>query len=126
MKYLLIVIFILLVPQNTMALKQPLEYGINQCELIAKDYQNIYGGSLVWIQPLKDNGAYDLGEYNAHIINRVYIYNEGIIYIDYQSGFSGHNLSDVGNWYEVYSGNNAFMIFELYKERPPFPMWWHY
>jgi len=37
--------FILASP--ALAMKPPSEYGYNQCELIAKDFQNEFGGSLV-------------------------------------------------------------------------------
>lgn len=52
----------------TNAIKPPDKYGDNECELIAKDYQEEYGGSLIFIQPVKDSGAWDLGPYNGHFL----------------------------------------------------------
>ena len=121
MRYIALVglsIAILVTPSS--ALKAPNEYGTNQCELIAKDYQNVYGGSLIWIQPLKDNGAFDLGEYNAHIINKV-----GNNYTDYQTGFTTKSLNSVQMWYEWEFGKKA-VIYDLSNERPEFGMVWHY
>lgn len=105
-------------------------YGTNQCELIAKDFQKEAGGSLVWIQPLKSNGAYDLGGYKAHIINKIYISDfEGVgatVYFDYSDG-SVHMYSkdDVKRWYENLWGKKV-EVFDLSEERPPFSMIWHY
>ena len=92
----------------------------NQCELIAKDYQREYGGSLVLIQPLKDNGAYDLGRYSGHWINHV-----GIDYIDHGTGISFMTKDNVLEWYEWQTGRTA-VLFDLGEKRPPFPIRWNY
>lgn len=102
------------------------EYGDNQCELIAKDVQKEYGGSLVWIQPLKDNGAYDFGDYNAHIINKVYLSGVGVVYWDYQSGANMTSIDEVRTWYEWYSGGKNSEVYDLEFERPSWGMKWYY
>jgi len=91
-------------------------YDVNQCELMAKDYQREYGGSLVLIQPLKDNGAYDLGRYSGHWINHV-----GGQYIDYGTNTAFQSNDDVLGWY----GRKA-VLFDLGEKRPPFSIRWNY
>lgn len=114
---------------GTHAMKQPLEYGTNECELIAKDFQKEYGGSLIWIQPLTANGAYDFGNYNAHIINKYYDSDfEGvgsIIYYDYATNTRMYSIEDIEMWYEWLWGKEV-KVFDLSKERPEFSMIWHY
>ena len=110
---------IALMAGNAQAMQE--SYGVNQCELIAKDFQKEFGGSLVWIQPLKDNGAFDLGDYNAHIINKVYFSGVGIVYIDYYSGMNMESIDEVQAWY----GKPA-RIYDLSIERPEFGMIWWY
>lgn len=58
----LIIIIVLSTPSN--ALREPWQYKEGECELVVKEYQKIYGGPLIFIQPLKDNGAFDFGPYN--------------------------------------------------------------
>ena len=41
-------------------------------EELIKITEDIYGGYLMFIQPLKDNGVYDLGPYNGTFINKAY------------------------------------------------------
>lgn len=123
------VVFLVIGAIVSNAMPLPESYGDNQCELIAKDYQREYGGSLVWIQPLKENGAYDLGDYNAHIINKVYSPTfEGIgivYYIDYKSNHRMYSKEDINLWYE-HEYNRKITVFDLATERPEFSMIWHY
>jgi len=107
------------------ALKEPEEYGNNQCELIAKDYQAVYGGSLIWIQSLKPSGAYETGDYSAHVINKVYDKEHGVYYIDYKAKTIMYNLNTVSNWYYE-STKKQSQIWDLSTSRPGFNLIWHY
>ena len=62
----LIVVFVLLITVSNVS-------AMNNCEELARDYQDIHGGSLIFIQPLTASGSYDLGRYNGHWINCVYM-----------------------------------------------------
>lgn len=106
-------------------LSSPWEYGDDQCELIAKDYQREYGGSLIFVQPLKDNGAFDLGPYNGHILNKAYDKDTGVYYIDYQSQSYFNNTDEILNWYYMMKGNKA-VIYDMNEQHPPFSIIWHY
>ena len=116
---LLLVAILLTTPAD--ALLSPDQYQSGQCELVAKDYQRVYGGYLIFIQPLKDNGAYDLGPYNGHMINKAYTKERGIYYIDYVSQSYFKNESEVLDWY----GGHA-IIFNMNEGGTPFPFIWHY
>ena len=106
-------------------LLQPYEYNEGECELVAKEYQKIYNGSLIFIQPLKDNGAWDLGPYNGAFINKAYNKERGIYYIDYilQSYFT--NESEILDRYMANTGKKA-VIFNMNGGGTPFPFIWHY
>lgn len=128
--YLILLVFILI--DNVSALKLPSEYEDGQCELIAKDFQKEFGGSLVWIQPLIENGAYEfeseeLGIYNAHILNKIYISgNKNYYYIDwYSQSIIGTTKEDVKNWYKGWTFKNS-QVWDLEYERPSFNIKWRY
>ena len=107
------------------ALKLPGEYKYNQCELIAKDYQDKFYGDLIFIQPLKENGAYDFGEYNGHWINRAWNKNQGSYYIDYQSQTYFNSIDEVKIWYNYYTGKNS-EVYNINQGGVPFGIIWHY
>lgn len=96
--YIMLIILLYAVPIDARLL-QPYEYREGECELVAKEYQKIYNGSLIFIQPLKDNGAYDLGSYNGAFINKAYNKERGIYYIDYMSQSYFKNESEILYWY---------------------------
>lgn len=106
-------------------LLSPWEYGDNQCELIAKDYQREYGGALILIQPLKDNGAFDFGPYNGHFLNNAYDKEIGTYYIDYQSQSYFNNTNDALDWYFIMTNKKA-IIYNVNEQHPPFSIIWHY
>ena len=106
-------------------LLEPSQYGENQCELIAKAYQEIYFGSLVFIQPLDDRGQYVFEAYSGHWINRIYQKQAGIIYFDYATNTTLKSKEEVLDWYEVMTGKEA-AIFDLAEGHPPFPLVWQY
>lgn len=107
-------------------MKLPSEYGYNECELIAKDFRKEFGGSLVFIQPLKDNGAYDLSDYGGHIINKKYISgNKQEFFFDWGSQRIFSSKAEILNFWKDFTGKDV-EVFELDKERPPFAIIWHY
>ena len=107
-------------------LLQPYEYKEGECELVAKEYQKIYGGFLIFIQPLKSNGgAWDLGPYNGAFINKAYNKERGVYYIDYVSQSYFTNESEILDWYMWRTGKNA-VIFNMNDGGTPFPFIWHY
>lgn len=83
----------------------------NTCEQDAKDYQDMHGGDMIFIQPLKESGAYDLGRYNGHWINY-----QNHTYIDAKSGMVLNNPSDwfdqKSEWWNISQG-----------EHPPFGLY---
>lgn len=112
---------------TAVSMKSPDEYGYNECELTAKDFHNEFGGSLVFIQPLKTNGAYDLSDYGGHFINKRYVSgNKQEFFFDggIQKIFSSQE--EMETWYEdIYFGTKV-ETFELDKRYPPFGIIWRY
>jgi len=94
---------------------------LNNCENLAKEYQNIHGGSMVFIQPVLSNGAYDLGRYNGHWINKVYnkdIQAIGPYYYDVNSGSIMLKEEEVKRWY-----SRPMEMWNIGEgEHPPFSM----
>ncbi|HCJ67453.1 MAG TPA: hypothetical protein DHV62_09095, partial [Elusimicrobia bacterium] len=114
-----LVIALLTLPVN--AMKQPEEYGLNQCERIAKDFCNDWKGgscSLVWIQPLTDSGALELGDFAAHLVNKAWSKDTGLIYVDWQAQAYFQNETEIQDWYYYNTGKNS-IIYDLSRGRPP-------
>jgi hypothetical protein len=106
-------------------MKPPELYGENQCELIAKDYQNEFGGSLIWIQPMDKQGNFIHGIYYAHIINRAYNKERGIYYVDWYAQTYFNNTQEIHDWYKhIFSLDNE--VFDLSIKRPEFGLIWNY
>ncbi len=101
------------------ALKHPEEYGLNQCELIAKDYQAEYYGDIIFIIPLKENGAYDIGVNNGHWINKAYSKEQGTYYIDYQNQLYFQSIDSIKAWYKFMTGKNS-EVFNMNQGGAPF------
>jgi len=92
----------------------------NNCEELAKEYQNIHGGSMVFIQPILSNGAYDFGRYKGHWINSVYnksIKAQGRYYYDVYSGSIMISEEEVKDWY-----GSTMEMWDLEYGYPPFPL----
>ncbi len=120
------VVLILLVNINPVsALKLPSEYGDEQCELIAKDYQREFGGDLIFVQPLKENGAYDLGEFKGKWLNRAWNKNQGSYYVDWESQTYFQSIEAIKDWYYFYEGQKA-EVFNLNQGGVPFGLVYHY
>ena len=97
----------------------------NDCEKLAKDYQAKYGGDFILVQPLKDNGAFDLGQYNGHWINKAWNKEVGTYYYDaqnnvYYSSSQSVELSFEGYW------NKDVVVLNYNKGEIPFALIWHY
>lgn len=127
LKKIVVIVFIgLIIASPVFAMKLPSEYGDNQCELIAKDFQKEFGGSLVFIQPLKSNGAYDLCDFCGHWINKKYISGSKKEYFfdwQHQKIFSSKE-EIISMFHDSISINVE--VFELDKEHPPFAIIYHY
>ena len=97
----------------------------NDCEKLAKDYQEEHGGYLIFIQPLKDNGAYDLGAFNGHWLNKAYNKDMGVYYYDSQTDTYLKTEQNVLNWYKMMSEKKA-ELFNVNKGGVPFAIRYHY
>lgn len=115
----IILILLLLSVINTVGAEE------NDCEKEAKDYQNKHYGDLIFIQPLKPNGAFDFGEYNGHWINKAYNKDRGIYYYDVESQNYFKSESEVLEWYEWYTNKQA-VLFNVNQGGVPFPIKYHY
>jgi len=100
-------------------------YEINQCELRAKDYQSFHYGNLVFIQPLKDNGAFEFGLFTGHWINRAYIKGNGRMFIDAETNLTFKTKEEVLIWYEWMTNKKA-SIYIIGEDNIPFPMKYNY
>ncbi len=123
--FILIGLLLLVNINPVSALKLPEEYGDEQCELIAKDYQREFGGDLIFIQPLKDNGAYDLGAYNGHWLNRAWNKNQGNYYIDYQSQTYLQSVDAIKDWYRMMNDKES-KVFNVNQGGVPFALIQYY
>lgn len=125
-KLILILFILILLCPMAICMKPALEYGINECELIAKDFQQEHWGSLIFMQPLKSNGAWDLGEYNSHFINRYYNNSQKKeLWIDYGNNLTFNSSREAEDFFEMI-WNKDYVLFDMGKEHPPFNMVWHY
>lgn len=106
-------------------LLEPWQYLEGTCELAAKEYRAIYGGDLVFIQPLKDNGAFDLGEYNGAWLNKAWDKERGTYYTYYPTGDYFNNTDDIQSWYKYMTGKKS-EIYDVNEVHTPFPIIWHY
>ena len=97
----------------------------NDCEKLAKDYQQIYGGDLILVQPLKDNGAYDLGEYNGHWMNKAWTKEIGIYYYDPQENTYYSSVKSIELSFEEYWAKDV-VVFNYNQGEVPFGIIWHY
>jgi len=91
------------------------------CELAAKEYQREHGGYLVFIQPLKENGAFDIGPYNGHWINLVYTKEQGLHFYDVGWNLTFENRTVIKRWY--FDNSEVYVLGE---DTIPFPMIYHY
>jgi hypothetical protein len=118
-----------LLPPAAQGMKPVSEYGYNECELIAKDFQNEYGGNLIFLAPKSwDTGAWIIDDYSGHYVNLKYISGNGkSFYFDYGNQRIFENITELQEWYShEYSGYDV-QVFNLNSgERPPYSMIFHY
>lgn len=92
------------------------------CEKQAKEYREIHGGDLIFIQPLKDNGAFDLGEYNGHWMNKAYSKERGFYYYDVEStSYFEDDISQIQYRYYV-NTHKKVVVYNVNQEVVPFPL----
>lgn len=103
----------------------PASASLNDCEKLAKDYQDKHFGDLIFIQPLKDNGAYNLGEYSGHWLNKAWTKERGNYYYDSETDNYFKSESEVLDWYEWYNNKQA-AIFNINQGGAPFAIKYHY
>lgn len=106
-------------------LMPPESYPEGTCELAAKEYRAVYGGDLIFVQPLKDNGAFDLGEYNGALLNKAWNKEKGTYYIYYPTGKYFNNTEEIKLWYKVKTGKQS-EVYNVNEVHTPFPVVWHY
>ncbi len=101
-------------------------YPNNTCELAAMQFQKVYGGDLIFLQPLNSGGSYNFGPYKGHWINYVWYepFNRSY-YIDYvnQRVF---NTKDEVTQFEKKSTGTDYVLYDVNKETVPFPIIHHY
>ncbi len=86
----------------------------NDCEELALNYQFEHGGSLIFMNPLKSNGAYELCRYCGHWIN----YAHGKYY-DVESNTTLSTEQEVKLWYK-WNNNKKVEIWDVSIKHPPF------
>lgn len=90
--------------------------ALNNCEDLAKEFQQTNGGLVIFMNPIKDNGAFELCRYCGHWMN--YINNS---YYDTQSNTHLKTIDDVKTWYYWNTGKDV-VVWDMSTTRPPFPL----
>ncbi len=112
-------------PQKS-PLNYPWRYPEGACELAAKQFQQAYGGDLIFVQPLKPDGSFDLGGYNGKWLNYVFDKNLGkFYYIDYEYQRAFSTREDFIRFAKVTTGI-TYVIYDVNKDVTPFPIIYHY
>lgn len=97
------------------------------CELKAKQYQQIHNGSMIFIHPVEESGAFVTGDYSGHWINRAYTKTWGIYYFDPSTDtFFGNSTEYIRDVFYRHWGKNIQMWDVNNGEHPPFPLIHHY
>lgn len=130
LKYATIVAILLtFFPFEVQGLKQPAEYGYNECELIAHDFQKEFGGSMIFIAPKSwDTGEWIKGDYAGHWVNLIYISGDKkSFYFDYGNQRIFPDKTSLLNWYShEFSGYDAEVFNVNAGEKPSYPLIFHY
>jgi len=125
--FVLPVLISCLISHPASALKAPGDYGYNECELIAKDFQKEYGGSLVFIAPKDSSGKWVIGDYSGHFVNIKYIQgNKKEFYFDYGNQRIFSSEEELKQWYLYQTGYDCEVFNLGAGERPPYSLIWHY
>lgn len=128
MRLIILIMLVLLLTPYPVATIPNMEYVVQNgenCELIAKYYQEKYDTELYIIMPLKDNGALDLGARTGHIINSKII--DGHRYFfdfnEPQGNYIFTSEGQVMSWYYNHQGKKS----EIFNtQNTPFHMIWNY
>lgn len=117
MKYIILVIIV------SLLFTVIVQGAENNCEQQAKEYQDIHGGYLIFLNSMKSNGAYELCRYCGHWLNLVYTHELGSYYYDTQTNtLIGKTSKDVYDWW-VYSTGKESKIWNINNgEHPPFDL----
>ncbi len=99
----------------------------NNCEQLAKEYQRVHGGDLILVQPLKDNGAYDLGHFKGHWMNKAWNSEAGNYYYNPSEKelYSQGNPDVVKRDFEL-KWNKQVKVLNYNKGEVPFALIFHY
>ncbi len=117
----IIILFILLLLFNII----PAFAEQNNCEGLAKNYQRVHGGDLIFIQPLKSDGTYDFGEYNGHWFNKAYSKERGTFYYDPLTDNYYKSMDEGRIWWERAWAQKA-VVYDINQRGAPFAIVWHY
>ena len=102
---------------------KPASGSTDDCEKLAVDYQTEYGGSLIFLNPLNDNGSYELCRYCGHWLNLVYLKDSVGIYYYYDAETNteiGTTKQSVLDWYKFSTGKDSNIWNISNGEHPPF------
>ena len=98
-------------------------YANNDCEKIAINAQNKYGGALIFLIGKDSDGAYIFGRYAGHWMNKIYVKElNKIQYIDYQTQQVFDNIDDARLQWQNWKGLQDSQAFDTSKESPPFSL----
>ena len=131
---ILIIVALFFIVNNIVSakLQEPYIYNEGECELVAKEFQNKFGGNLVLTIPyIGDKNV--PGKYSGAWINKVYISgNDKYFYIDYSNQRIFSSKEEVKSFYSDLFTNkfenvNVYAKVFIYGEdNIPFPIIWNY
>lgn len=91
------------------------------CYPLAVEYQQKHGGDLIFIQPLKESGAFNFGKHNGHWMNKAYSKERGTYYYDAQTNGYFKSKTAVSKWYLFFEGKKS-IIYNVNQEAVPFSL----
>jgi len=126
-KIIAVIAFIgLIIACPALAMKPASEYGYNECELIAKDFQREFGGSLVFVAPIDSDGSYEACDSCGHWLNKKYISgNNKVYFFDYGNQRIFESTDEIKQFLWDYTFQKVD-VFELDRGHPPFAIIYHY
>ena len=117
--------FILITMSVQAQLLAPEQYPEGTCELAAKEYQKVSGGDLIFVQPLKEDGSFDLGDYKGTWMNKAWDKSRGTYYINYPDKSYFNRTQDIVAYYKSFAKKDV-VVYNLNEVHPPFSIIWHY
>lgn len=100
-------------------------YNGYNCQQLAKEYQAIHDGSLIWVQPLTKDGAWDLGPYKAHVLNKAWSKEIGNYYYDPSMNSYYKSKEAIIKDMETLQMKQKVVVFDLSEQHPPFALRWY-